>query len=180
VRKMWTGLTTIIAVLCIFWLMEYEDAHAFHYDREPPILLAEQDAENYWDTSLPCPHGIHVVYESRPPDKVSAGPLQHALEVGEVVVAAWASYEDPTCTVHLSTLIFHESVLEDGQSKIIPTYFLYVCDVMTHELGHFLGYEDVGQTNPSSIQYPLIEENVSPNFRVVPECVASVDRYYNS
>lgn len=152
---------------------------ASHHNRHviPPSAMesAEVAARAYWHTTLPCPTGVHVTYPATlpTPNEVNAGPDQAALRAGTMEVQAWAAYRDPTCTVHMPEVDWDQQVLEEHESGIDANYYHLFCDVWVHELGHFLGHLDEGQTNPASIQYPTIEEG-SPNYDSVPECLQIV------
>ena len=66
------------------------------------------------------------------------------------------------CVVHLDSRVWTGWPVDDHA-------FQWSCDVMTHELGHFLGHADIGQADPRSISYPIIDPQ-SPNYNSVPQC----------
>ena len=66
------------------------------------------------------------------------------------------------CVITLNGRLWRGRRIDDGE-------FHWLCDTMTHELGHLFGHADEGQSNPRSIQYPLLEPG-SPNFDSVAEC----------
>jgi hypothetical protein len=153
---------------------------ASHHHRHVILLSAMESAEAaaraYWRAPLPCPTGVHVTYPATlpTPNEVNAGPDQAALRAGTMEVQAWAAYGDPLCTVHLPAVDWDQQVLEERGSGIDANYYHLFCDVWVHEIGHFLGHLDEGQTNPASIQYPTIEEG-APNYNSVPECLQGGD-----
>ncbi len=127
-----------------------------------PELRAVQVAGRFWGRPLPCRAGVHFAFEAAMPASIEAGPAQAGLRSGAVALSAWASPLDPTCTIHLNSLLWSPRSLR-GE-------FHLFCDTVTHELGHWLGYEDDGQTDPASITYPAVYE-YSPNYDAVPGCV---------
>ena len=123
-----------------------------------PVQRAVQIADAYWGYSETTP----VVYASQPTGPVNAGPDAAAIAAGEAFIQAWASTSDPTHTIYLNNVIWTP---EEEVAR-----FQAFCDVITHEVGHFLGHIDAGQTDPTSINYPTIGEK-SPNYNAVPGCI---------
>lgn len=116
-----------------------------------PFTRAVEVAVVYWGRSIPC-HRLPVVRFSTPPPitEVSAGPLQGALAKGKVELESWvnlASAAKGECIVFLNNSIWNSSAI-----GILEFHML--CNMMTHEVGHFIGHEDEGATNPLSITYP--------------------------
>jgi hypothetical protein len=72
----------------------------------------------------------------------------------------WTEVQKCTITINAS---LWASWHQDDES------FQWFCDAMTHEVGHLFGQLDGGQTNPSLITYPFLDE-ATPNFNAVPEC----------
>lgn len=88
-------------------------------------------------------------------------------EPNNTVVEMWTEVEK--CTITINTSLWG-SWHQDDES------FQWFCDAMTHEVGHLFGQLDGGQTNPSLITYPLLDE-ATPNFNAVPECRDVALRY---
>ena len=126
-----------------------------------PIEKAVAIADAYWGGSY-CGGNYPIAYATNPSVPVNAGPANQEVAEGKLVIQAWARFGDPTCTINLNSSIW------TPVSEV--TRFQDFCDVITHEIGHFFGHGDEGQTDPTSIQYPTIEET-SPNYNSVPGCI---------
>lgn len=132
----------------------------FSYSYEP-VLRAEQIAIQFWSSPLYCSYPIPVKYtDPIAANLVDAGPEQKALERKEVEISAWATPNDPTCTIYLNKNIWIPGIQEIFE-------FHHLCNAITHEIGHFLGYTDINQ-NPKSIKFPLATEQ---NYNSVPGCI---------
>jgi hypothetical protein len=125
-----------------------------------PVQKAISIADAYWGGAA-CGGNYHVVYTSSAPI-VDGGPANAALAAGTARIQAWAQFGDPTCTIHLMSFYWTPAT-ETSQFQLF-------CDVVTHEIGHFLGHLDAGQADPKSINYPIVDES-SPNYGAVPGCV---------
>lgn len=133
-----------------------------------PVILAVGLAERYWHAT-PCAGKIAVMSGVEPPaNSFAAGPSTGGLRSGALIAGMWATWvttatgEYTACTVTVNRAEWATWSLDDSA-------FRWFCDEMTHEIGHFLGHEDEGQTNRASIEYPLVEPG-SPNYNSVPEC----------
>jgi hypothetical protein len=156
---MWgkAALGVAIATLALAPVVKAQETYSAN-----PELRAVQIAEQFWGRPLPCQEGVHFAFEAAMPASIEAGPAQAGLRSGALAVSAWTSPQDPTCTIHLNTLLWSPASLR-------PEFHLF-CDTVTHEVGHWLGYEDRGQSDAESITYPTIYED-SPNYDAVPGCV---------
>lgn len=130
-----------------------------------PFIRAVEVAVVYWGRSVPC-RRLPVVRLSTPPPitEVSAGPLQGALAKGMVEVEAWVNLPEAVmgqCTIFLNNNRWNSRLM-----AILE--FHKLCNMVTHEIGHFLGHEDEGATNAASITYP---EETTQNESSVPECI---------
>lgn len=127
-----------------------------------PVPLALTAATSYWGGAPPC--GTPTVVEEEEPAGLikENGGFTPLLERGEAVTLAWTSSNE-SCVIHLNP----KSYWWDWKNE--DEMFHLFCDTMTHEMGHLFGHGDDGQTNPASIQYPLLDP-VSPNFDSVPQC----------
>jgi hypothetical protein len=158
-------ITTILALICALAMCAPAQAEVVQRKLEPQAL-AESVAFSYWGQEA-CGGHDPIVYTAAVPSvplEANAGPANAAVEDGEQVIQAWAAYGDPTCTIHLNPAIWDEGMEYAS--------FQYFCDVITHEIGHFFGHLDEGQTNEASIQYPTIDP-ASPNFDSVPGCATT-------
>jgi len=123
-----------------------------------PVTLSLKLAEEYWRGVPACGTPTIVTASHQLPDadyESTTGP-----EPNNSVVEMWT--EVHKCTITINAAIW-PSWRADDES------FQWFCDAMTHEVGHLFGHLDGGQTNPSSITYPFLDET-SPNFDAVPEC----------
>ena len=124
-----------------------------------PVRTAYELAVSYWHGAPPC--GTPSITEKVPPSDLEGGVADADIADGDDVVPAWA---DPAaCAIYLNP----ESVW--GNAELRVTMFHWLCDDMVHEVGHLFGHEDDEQVDPTSIEYPVIQEG-SPNFNSVPEC----------
>lgn len=132
-----------------------------------PITEALHRAENYWHNA-PCDGQIAIVSDPAP-NIVSPIP--------GTFLSMWVSFNTPRgynnfaespitytgCVVHLNQMAWPNWRADDSS-------FTIFCQIMTHELGHFEGYSDVGAV-PDTIQYenPMTAPIVSPcqHYRLV-------------
>jgi hypothetical protein len=49
--------------------------------------------------------------------------------------------------------------------------FQWLCDVVTHELGHLFGHADEGQADLRSVEYPLLEPGTPTSIHAFRLCV---------
>jgi hypothetical protein len=126
-----------------------------------PVTEAIKRAEEYWN-GTPCGGAFVVAGGETPPAGLEAGPSSPALARGEASAQAWTN--DQTCTITINTTQWVSWERE-------RLNFHWFCDMMVHEVGHLppFNHDDDGQTNPRSIEYPLLEPG-TPNFNVVPQC----------
>jgi hypothetical protein len=156
------GKDAMAAVLAALGLCTPAVAGAQPSYSSEPQTRAVQVATQFWGRALPCPAGVNFSFEASAPSVVIAGPGQAGLGSGALAVSAWTTAVDPTCTVHLNRAFWSPGSLR-GE-------FHLFCDTVTHEVGHWLGHEDGGQSDPASITYPTLDES-SPNYDAVPGCV---------
>jgi hypothetical protein len=130
-----------------------------------PVALAVQLAERYWQAT-PCHGDMTVTGSATIPGYIDAGPAQ-----GAGPALAWAGFTatdwtNPAtytrCRVFFNLGFWRDWRTEDGN-------FQWFCDTMTHELGHLFGHRDDGQTDPSTITYPLLGPDTA-NYNSVPQC----------
>ncbi len=140
-----------------------------------PVALALARAERYWH-GVPCRGQVQVASSAKLPAKVVDLAINKQVAAGKKALLAWTDFDTPLglnrvgpsptlysdCTITLNATLWHSWQSDDGD-------FQWLCDVMTHELGHLFGSDDEGQTDPASIEYPFIEPR-APNFDAVPEC----------
>lgn len=128
-----------------------------------PITLALRRAEQYW-RNIPCGGAISITSGS--PKGIYEVPIPANEEV-----AMWASFDTPAgpdnfsappstfsaCVIYMNPAIFPNWEEDDE-------HFTMLCQVMTHEVGHFEGYADAN-ARPGTIQ------NAAPTKApLVPEC----------
>src|ERR1039457_3361450 len=97
-----------------------------------PVAKAAAVATAYWGAA-PCGGSYPIVYGAPASSDINAGPINTAIANGQMLIQAWANPTDPTCTIHLNP-VFWTQATETAQ-------FQTFCDVITHEIGHFLGHE---------------------------------------
>jgi hypothetical protein len=140
--------------------------HKPHPTTTDPVTLAVKLAEAYWHAK-PCEGKITLsVVPPLPVSEVSVGQsASEATEGEETMVQAWVNLPSATCVIYVPEGGLWSN-WEGGDES-----FQWFCDTIVHEIGHFppLNHEDEGQTNPRSIEYPIIEPG-SPNYNAVPEC----------
>jgi hypothetical protein len=124
-----------------------------HHPTTDPVTLAISLAERYWRVK-PCGGNITVEASTTQPALVEGQHFGPAL--------MWATVG--SCAFTIDTYYWPSWEYDD-------IWFHWFCDGITHELGHLapLDHSDVGQANPASIEYPLLEPG-SANFDAVPEC----------
>jgi len=127
--------------------------HPTQHPTTDPVTLAISLAERYWRVK-PCGGNITV----------EASTTQPALVEGQHFGVALMWAHAGSCAFTIDTYYWPSWEYDD-------IYFQWFCDGITHELGHLapLDHSDVGQTDPASIEYPLLDPG-SPNFDSVPEC----------
>jgi hypothetical protein len=123
-----------------------------------PVALSLELAERYWHGVPPCGTPTIVTASHELPN--SDYEPTTSPEPAATVVEMWT--EPQKCRITINAAVWG-SWHEDDES------FQWFCDAMTHEVGHLFGQLDGGQTNPSLITYPFLDEG-SPNFNAVPEC----------
>ena len=140
-----------------------------------PITLARRLAERYW-RATPCGGRVRVTSSATLPTKVADLAINERLSDGKALLFAWTTFDTPDgpnqihaspsvytdCTITLNATLWRSWQIDDAN-------FQWLCDVITHELGHLFGQADEGQTDPASINYPFLEPG-SPNYGAVPEC----------
>ena len=123
-----------------------------------PVALSLKLAEQYWHHVPACgPPTIATAPHQLPNSAYEpvSGP-----EPENSVAVMWTEVQ--TCKITINMSVWG-SWHQDDES------FQWFCDAMTHEVGHLFGELDGGQTDPSSITYPLLS-TTSPNLDSVPEC----------
>jgi len=133
-----------------------------------PVTLALSLAERYWGGQPPC--GVPTITSSSTiPVNLELGP-----EAGAADFLLWAWTPPSGCMI-----VFNASAAGwYGWNWVTDDrHFQWFCDVMTHEVGHLFGHGDNGQTNPTSIEYPLLGETAA-NYDSVPACDARVVLWY--
>ena len=129
-----------------------------------PVAFSVRLAERYWH-AVPCRRNIAVTSSLAAPP-APAGTIAGAWSTWESPLgpqsdaASPASYTD--CTITLNGNMWPNWQIDDAA-------FHLLCDLMTHEVGHFVGYGDEGQPDPRQITYPVLGIN-APNYNSVPEC----------
>ena len=126
--------------------------HSAQHPTTDPVTLALALAERYWQ-AVPCDGKVTIGTSALEPATVEVG-------AGVGHVAMWAPVGG--CIVTLNTGYWPNWRSDDA-------LFQLLCDGMTHEAGHLLGYGVDGQSDPASIKYPQIE-TTTPNYSAVPEC----------
>jgi hypothetical protein len=135
------------------------DAHNWiQHATTDPVALSLKLAERYWHHVPACGTPTIATAPHQLPD--SAYEPVSGPEPENSVAVMWTEVQ--TCTITLNMSVWG-SWHQDDES------FQWFCDAMTHEVGHLFGELDTGQTNPSSITYPLLS-TTSPNLNSVPEC----------
>ncbi|MCW3033328.1 MAG: hypothetical protein JWM60_1673 [Solirubrobacterales bacterium] len=176
-RRMRT--TLIAATVLVFGLFVSSAAARYHrpahHPSTDPVALALTLGERYWHAS-PCNGSVRVVSSTEFPTEVTGAAVNSKIQAGAAVLLAWTSFETPDgpneikdkpaqytdCQIALNGNLWRTWWIDDGE-------FHWLCDLMTHELGHLFGYPDEGQTDPRSVTYPVLEPE-SPNFNSVPQC----------
>lgn len=143
----------ILAALVIFWATVGWLAKEASAQTTNPVTLAVQLAERYWHIK-PCSGHIQIEANEAQPSLVEGPRFGPAL--------MWAHVG--SCTFTIDTHYWPSWQYDDA-------YFQWFCDGVVHELGHLapLDHSDIGQTDPASIEYPLLEPS-SANYSSVPEC----------
>lgn len=133
-----------------------------------PMAAALEAAVHYWGT-YPCEGHITLTTSAEPPadESLQSGDMTKALASEEATLLAWATFVETKPHPSECVVTFYEGYF--GNWAQDDEKYQELCDVMTHELGHFLGHSDNGQTDRRSIEYPLLGEE-APNFNSVPEC----------
>lgn len=131
-----------------------------------PVQKAISVANGYWGNGV-CGGNYHIAYQPVVSVPVDGGPATQAIADGREAVQAWVTLPDPTCTINVVSSIW----TPEAQA----TRFQDFCDVIAHEVGHFFGHLDAGQTDPASINYPAIGES-TPNYNAVPGCIGATVR----
>jgi hypothetical protein len=136
-----------------------------HDSSTNPVALSLKLAEQYWHGAPAC--GTPAIVTS--PHQLPNSDYESVTspEPADSVVEMWTEVQKCTITINAS---IWGSWHQDDES------FQWFCDAMTHEVGHLFGQLDGGQTNPSLITYPFLDE-ASPNFNSVPECRAITLHY---
>lgn len=91
------------------------------------------------------------------------GPAANRIATGREIVLMWATWTNTpsgagACVVHLNPSVWTNWRVDDHA-------FQWFCDTMTHEVGHFLGNPDSGQSSPRSIT-----RRSTPNRRTTTRC----------
>lgn len=114
-----------------------------------PVQEAVNRAEQYWG-NIPCAGRVDVAMGQRsevtfvdPEHEVAAWATFTGAAGPNSVAASPSTYRD--CIVRLNPNIWADRETEDDN-------FEALCQLMTHELGHFEGYADAG-AKPGTIQY---------------------------
>jgi len=170
-------LPLLIAVLTLRALLlpATAEAHGRHFTSHGPstnpTALALAAAESYWHAK-PCGGTITLAVATAP--SLQQLPAVEGNDEGGNV-SAWSTWSNPGgppaddtgCVITLNR--------QDWPNwKVMDENYQEYCDVMTHEVGHFLGYEDEATTNPESIEYPIIGYE---NMDSVPQC-RGITLYY--
>jgi hypothetical protein len=179
-----TPLAILVTTLLLAPAEAAASSNHIHHPTTNPVALALRLGERYWG-SVPCHGNLHVTSSEQLPPEVSDPVINAELREGTTLLFAWTSFDTPAgpnrielspsvyidCVVTLNAALWRGWRIDDGE-------WHWLCDVMTHELGHLFGHDDEGQTNPKSIEYPLVEPG-SPNYNSVPECRRVVLWYGN-
>ena len=139
-----------------------------HRATTDPVTLALKLAEHYWHTT-PCSRQITMMVSAEEPEyaTLNTGAAGAGLANGTAVIDAWATWTVGPMPYTDCIITFNEGLF--GNWKTDDEYFQWFCDVMTHEVGHFLGHQDDGQTDPKSIAYPTLGPGAA-NFNSVSGC----------
>lgn len=142
-----------------------------------PVTLALELAEKYWKAA-PCNGQIILKSSLLKYNQTSQSGeftqkliLENAYE--PVMRSEWNEIEN-----HLFNCVTTINSKDFPNWYVIDYNFHEFCDDITHELGHYLGHHDIEQTNPSSINYPIVEFG-SPNYNSVPQCI-NINLWYGN
>jgi hypothetical protein len=169
-----TVLAVVVGLLAIPVQAQTVARHLSHTSTNP-VHLALALAERYW-RERPCQGAVTVTASEQLPAAVTGPNISRQLQQGAVLLLAWTSFETPAgpnaielspstytdCKITLNAELWRNWRIDDGE-------FHWLCDLMTHEVGHLFGHPDEGQTDRRSIEYPVLEPG-SPNFDAVPQC----------
>lgn len=158
-----------VLVWLVFTATAVASKHHTHKQHPPtdPVTLALKLAEGYWGAT-PCKGQISIKdevlnYSPTAQSGVAASGLANG-ELEPTMQSEWSNANGNAveCVTTLNSHLWPNWYIMDR-------HFQLFCDEMTHELGHYLGHKDDGQTNPASIEYPILGET-SPNYDSVPQC----------
>jgi len=153
--------SVVLAVVALASPTTASAHHTKHHSRRPatnPITVAVERAEQYWGHK-PCGGEVTVTTEAfsaqERAEELSAYVSFQTPSGLDDLAADPASYSQ--CVVHLSRAEF-PSWEEDDED------FPELCQLMTHELGHFEGYSDVG-----AVEGTIQSRNLN-DVPIVPQC----------
>jgi hypothetical protein len=153
---------TLLSVLIGLVVPATSSAHVRrHHVTTDPVALALRAAEIYWKAN-PCVGTILVRIQSPPSIAIAESNGSPILPNEHINFWITTPVTTDPCVIYINKSEWPNWRADNED-------FQWFCDGITHEIGHFLGHRDSGQTNPTSIEYPLLEPD-TPNFNSVPQC----------
>lgn len=139
-----------------------------------PVALAVARAEAYWH-AMPCAGRVGFTSRATVPAQLEVEPASYASSATSPMWSSWQTADGPqgyTAPAYDCLTTVNAKVWPNWHAMDVD--FQEFCDEVTHEVGHFLGHPDAGQTEPASIEYPFLG---LANFNAVPEC-RGITLYY--